>query len=280
MPARFLFAVAALSLTFACAAAQMKPAGATKASRPSSSSGLTVGDIEKLSRAGVSQDVIEAKVLQNGKTFNLTPDQILELKTAGVNDEVIRVMMDFNAPPSAPPAAPASGSTKAPDADKPIVSEIGLYWLSDHGWADVPAEVVYWKTGGVMKNIASLGIIKGDINGRVRGASSTTLVARPVELLLYTPDGASVGESQFLRLHGHANAREFRTVTGGIFHYSGGAMRDVRPLDGKKIAPRTYRISLADVKPGEYGILPAGSGTMATNGASTIQKIYTLRVVE
>ena len=155
-----------------------------------------------------------------------------------------------------------------------------MYWLSDQGWIDIPAEAVYWKTGGVTKHVASLGVIKGDINGRLRGLTSNTQLARPVELLLYTPEGASIGEYQLLRLHGQSNSREFRTVTGGVFHESSGAMRDLLPMDGRKIAPRTYRITLANLSPGEYGILPAGSGTMSADGASTIQKIYTLRVTE
>src|SRR5947209_12329109 len=72
--------------------------------KPSSPAELTVNDISKLSKAGISQDVLEAKILQNGKTFDLNADQILELKAAGVNDELIRVMMDFKAPASQPVA--------------------------------------------------------------------------------------------------------------------------------------------------------------------------------
>jgi len=280
MIGRSLFAVAAICFGVISVTAQTKAATPKGVNRTSSSPGLTVEDIMKLSRAGVSQDVIEAKVFQNGKTFNLTPDQILELKHAGVNDEVIRVMMDFNAPPSPQPASVSAPPATESEIAKTFVPEIGLYSLGDHGWNDVPVEVVYWKTGGVMKSLATLGIVKGDINGHLRGSTSSTRLTRPVELLLYTPEGASIGEYQLLRLHRQIDSREFRTVTGGIFHVSGSSMRDLLPLDGKKIGPRTYRISLTDVTPGEYGILPAGSGTMAANGASAIQKIYTLRVIE
>lgn len=34
-------------------------------------------------------------------------------------------------------------------------------------WTIVPTEQVNWKTGGVLKTIATDGIVKGDVNGQV-----------------------------------------------------------------------------------------------------------------
>ena len=36
---------------------------------------------------------------------------------------------------------------------------------------EVPPEIVYWKTGGVLKTIATAGIRHGDVNGHIPGPS-------------------------------------------------------------------------------------------------------------
>ena len=146
-------------------------------------------------------------------------------------------------------------------------------------WADLPPEVVNFKTGGVLKSIGTAGIVKGDINGRVNGANSRTQLKSPVEILVYTPEGTAITEYQLLRLREDKDAREFRTMTGGVLHVSGGATRDLLPFESKKIAPRTYEIVLPNLGSGNYGFLPpAGGDSNATSGR--IGKVYSFRIIE
>src|SRR6267378_5154549 len=70
------------------------------------------------------------------------------------------------------------------------------------------------------------------------------------------------------------DSREFRAVTGGVYHSSGGAEKDAIKFDFQKIAPRTYKIVLAGLKKGEYGILPPGGGSVgATGGGASGQTV-------
>jgi hypothetical protein len=65
-----------------------------------------------------------------------------------------------------------------------------------------------------------------------------------------------------VHLHEHHDSREFRTVTGGVFHQSGGAKRETLPLEYKKIGAGTYTVTLADAqldRGGEYGLLAPGA---------------------
>src|ERR1017187_5091802 len=71
---------------------------------------LSIADVVKLSKAGLSDDVIIQKVKKNGQAFDLSPDQMIELKSAGVSDKVVAVMLD-PAKSDAPPSA-SVGSTK------------------------------------------------------------------------------------------------------------------------------------------------------------------------
>src|SRR5581483_593974 len=108
-------------------------------------------------------------------------------------------------------------------------------------------------TGGVLKSTVTVGVVKEDLNGHLNGSSSELGLALPIELLVVTKEGVAVTEYQLLRLHQNSNNREFRTVTGGVLHVSGGA-RDTIPFEWTKTAPRVYAIKIEKLAKGEYGL--------------------------
>jgi len=61
-------------------------------------------------------------------------------------------------------------------------------------------------------------------------------------------------------------------------HQSGGATRDIVAFEGKKIALRTYKVTLPTLGAGEFGFLPPEAVTLA-KGAS-IGKMYTFHLLE
>lgn len=250
---------------------------------------MTVADVIKLSKAGVSDDLIIQQLKKKNHVFDLSTDQMLQLKAGHVSDRVIQVMLDprtdsVQAPavktPPIPVQAqqPALQATRQDSADPALPSEIGVYAKVKGKWTEVLPEVVNWKTGGVVKNVATVGIVKGDVNGHINGTSSRNHLTTPLELLIVVPEGVAISEYQLLRLHEHGSSREFRTVTGGVFHVSGGATRDLLSFDSVKVASRTYSAKLSS-STGEYGFLPPGA-VFSTNAAASTGKIYSFRVVE
>jgi hypothetical protein len=231
----------------------------------------------KMAKAGLGDDVIVGAINGQPGKYKTTTDDLIALKTAGVSDKVIGAMIAKSSGGAAPAAAPAVAPAVASAGP---VNEVGVYYKKGDAWTDLNPEVVNFKTGGVLKSIGTAGIVKGDINGHLNGEHSTTGIHTPIEILIYTPEGTAATEYQLLRLHEQKDAREFRTMTGGVFHASGGATRDAIPFENKKIAPRTYQIIMpADVGPGEYGILPPSSGD-GTGSSGRIGKLYTFRVIE
>ncbi|OFW06046.1 MAG: hypothetical protein A3I61_14250 [Acidobacteria bacterium RIFCSPLOWO2_02_FULL_68_18] len=134
-----------------------------------------------------------------------------------------------------------------------------------------------WKTGGVLKRLATAGVLKGDVNGTVNAPTSKTTLKMPVEILVYAAEGIGITEYQLLRLRPNRGAREFRTVTGGVFHQSGGATRDLVPVESRRIAVRTYALVLPNLTPGEYGILAPGA-VVSSNASAQLGKMYTFRL--
>jgi hypothetical protein len=135
---------------------------------------------------------------------------------------------------------------------------------------------VHIKSGGFVKSTVTHGIIKPDHNGHLNGRESKLTLQAPIDILIYVPDGVTASEYDFLRFRLNSDSREFRVLTGGVFHSTGGADRDEVPFQPVKTAPHTYQFTV-DQKTGggEYGILPPGTGNV-TNGG----KIYTFAIIE
>jgi len=96
-------------------------AGAPAAGRAGSEPRMTIEDVVRLARAGVSDEVILAQIRSKHQFFDLTTDQLLKLKSASVSDRVIRVMMRrpslaARAAPAPAPAAPRAASHRPPSA--------------------------------------------------------------------------------------------------------------------------------------------------------------------
>ena len=268
---------------------------------------MTVQDVIKLSKTGLSDDLIIEQIKTKNQRFNLSTDQLIQLKTAKVSERVIQVMINPSykpAPTTAAankpaPASAASPTSKIPatqplsqstspasatpavdtkaDATNAMPNQLGVYVKIKGSWTQLMPEQVSWKSGGMGKSIASGGIVKGDVNGYVDGSTSNYRVTTPLELLIVVPEGFDIADYQLLKLREHEEFRDFRTVSGGVFHSSGGATRDVIPFDSVKVAPRTYHVTISTAL-GEYGVLPPGAFT-SMNGSST-SKIYSFQLVE
>ena len=254
--------------------------------RPAKSAGgLTAEEVIKLAKAGLSEDIIIQQIKKNGQPFDLSTEQLIALKAENVSDRIVQAMLNPSAaleiPASAPapvvsrviaPPPPAAGKRGPPEAAFP--AEAGVYSKRQGQWMEVPSEIVYWKSGGVLKTLATAGIRHGDVNGHIPGAGSHSSLAGSLELLIVAPDGVTLNEYQLLRLRVNKDNREFRTVTGGVLHAQSGSQRDVVPFEGKKLASHVYEVSFpAKAGPGEYGLLPPSSA----NGSG---KIYSFRVTE
>jgi len=239
---------------------------------------LTNDDVIKMVQAKLPDAVVVAKIKSSPCKFDTSTDMLIKLKHVGVSDAVLQAMAEGGMAPAKPAESTAASSVPTP-ASGGLPTEIGVYFKKGDEWVEVQPEVVNWKTGGVMKSLATGGLVKGDVNGRINGPHSHNSVRTPLEFLVYAPEGVAITEYQLLRLREQKDAREFRTVTGGVMHVSGGATRDLVPFEGKKLASRTFSITLPNVGAGEYGFLPPGAVTSG-HASATLGKMYTFHLLE
>ena len=239
-----------------------------------------------MNKAGLPSSVLIAKIKSSACNFDTSPAQLQTIEGGRTPGRRILAMVEApdgepkpeTADAPAPAAAPAARTEDLPD-------EVGVY-IRQHGkLVAIEPEIVNWRTGGVAKSVATLGLDKGHVNGTVASPHSQFTISgarlesdHGVEFYIRCSEGNSASEYQLLRLWEKSNRREFRAITGGILHRSGGAKDNDLTFDFEKVGSRTYRIVLNSLGVGDYGFLAPGavaSANVASNG-----KIYTFRILE
>lgn len=231
----------------------------------------------KLVKAGLSEDLIISTINASPAGYDTSANGLVALKSGGASDkEIAAIVLRASGTSTVSSPATALSGVSLPNG----ITDVGVYYRDRSGnWQPLLPEIVNFKTGGVLKNLASAGFVKGDINGHVAGKKSKYDLTFPVVLAVYVPEGTDITEYQLLRLRNNADNREFRSVTGGIMHVAGGATRDLVEYQPQRIAPRVFQISLlTGLGKGEYGLLPPGSYGSSNMGSSG--KIYTVSVIE
>lgn len=223
----------------------------------------------RMHQAGLADELILQTIATQPGKYDTTPDALIALRQAGLSNPILTAMTNkarrqiSGAPPAEIQLSP--------------VNEIGVYFKDKNGqWQPMESEAVHVKSGGFVKSTLTHNIIKEDRNGVVSGREAKLLLPRPVEFLIYTPDGVTASEYELVRFRLNSKDREFRVLTGGVIHSTGGAQRDDVAITTTKVGPRAWTFHLdADTPGAEYGILPPGTGNV-TNGG----KIYTFAISE
>jgi hypothetical protein len=244
--------------------------------------GLTNTDIIKMQSAGLSESIILSSVNTQPAAYDTSTDGLLALKKAGVSDAVLAAMISRNALMKSG-VGNASGTnlpSAAPAGPPPGVDEVGVYYQDKNkAWHPIPSEIVNTKSGGLLKSIATDGIVKGDTNGHIKGAESPTKLTTGLNILIFMPETYSATDYILVKLHQNSNNREFRAMTGGVFHSSGGATKDTVEFGSQKLAPHVYELTfVAPLTPGQYGIIPPGATT--TSNLAAGGKIYSFSITE
>lgn len=232
--------------------------------------------ILKMSRAGLDDTIIIQTIQTQPGHYDTAPDDLIALKNAGLSQQVIAAMqarsagLVYHAKDKIGPAPIAPG-----------IDEIGVYYQDKKTgeWIPLKTERVEFKTSGWLKNAATDGLVKQDMNGHLEGQQSPLALPTGVNILIYAPAGTQPEEYDFLRFEQHSHSRDFRVKTGGLFHSTTGSDRDEVEFTAHKVAPQMYVFTVpADIIKGEYGVLPPGSSNVP--GISNAGKIFTFSIRE
>src|SRR6266498_2478018 len=76
---------------------------------PPTNAGLKVSDVQEMLQSGLSEDLVIATLRKEKHAFDLSPQQMVQLKKASVSDNIIKVMLDPTAPVAPPVATSVPG---------------------------------------------------------------------------------------------------------------------------------------------------------------------------
>lgn len=238
---------------------------------------LTNDTVMRMSKAGLDDSVILGTIQTQPVAFDTSPDDLIRLKDAGVSQTVIAAMQARGAGLAL--HSPVSSNLEL----SPLASgidEIGVYYKSKTGeWVPLKTERVQFKSSGWLKNAATDGLVKQDMNGHIDGPKSPLALPTGVQILIYTPSGTQAEEYDLLRFDQHSGSRDFRVKTGGLFHSETGSQRNEIQFDPRKVAKNMYLFTVpVDIEKGEYGVLPPGSSNVP--GIANAGKIFTFSIRE
>jgi hypothetical protein len=279
---RFLSCLALIVLPVVLACAQDAP--------------LTKEQVIQMSKAGLSDDIIIAKIKSEPAPMKLSTDDLILLKTSGVSDAVIRALIappEPAAAPAEPAAAPAPEANPAPNDPEPDPNnpdsphDPGIYLLT------VPREggrkmilidragAGHEKTANTWGHAFSYGIAKAKVKAELPGphAAVRAAEAKP-EFYMYFPPTGSLGAadtisspSQFslLSLEEKKDHRETAILKIGFGTASSGTdEKRLFTFTAEKVRPYVYHVVPdADLKEGEYAFV-ASTGVGGTAAASSV----------
>jgi hypothetical protein len=237
---------------------------------------ITLEEVVKLTKAGVSEEIIVARVKKAGKAFDLTFEEILELKGAGVSDAVVKILIDPGQPYS-PPEKPAPAPVQMPPAGTPtpaairppvnpiserVPPEPGVYYSADPARGNFAAlelkPLTAVKSGGKMFKILTAGIKKPTVTGFVIGAAAKTQISVPSPgFFVRLPEKAGPEDIILLTLAVKKDRREIGLgpdAAKPIF-----PPETVNQYESKKLAETVFSLHAYRLKPGEYLFFLLGS---------------------
>jgi len=211
---------------------------------------LTNEDIIKLSKVGLGDEAIMAKIRQASEVdFRLETDDLAKLKSAGVSGKVIAAMLDRSTGGSSPDGgettATATGAVKMITGDKtiPLTSEVG-----DSSSTYVYVTVLYWM------NFPSL------------HAAQRTKDHSPSFLIATDRDPRSRYYVVRLDANEEDGDRSLKMGRSGAFSYKAGTVPDsdwTFPFDAVEEKHGVWKATLKKTLPaGEYGVYVVQAGEL------------------
>jgi hypothetical protein len=257
------------------------------AQAPPASTPLSLEDVVKDTKSGISDEIIITKIKKNGRAFNLSGDEIRELTHSGISGQIVKYLIDPSlpyapAPPPPPPAAPSA--TAPPAAPAPEVRtknyppdaragrlppEPGLYRFEGEMPLKTDVRLLLGENQG--PGLTKVIMKKGKAIGYLLGPMANTKVNEASPLFyLRLAEGKSIEEVVLLAMDQTKERREVEI--GQTLEKQELKAESMRPFDSTEVGPHLFKVTLA--KPlvkGEYLFLLLGS---AEPPKGTYGKVY------
>lgn len=255
--------------------AKLAPAQSGAPQNVTGKTAITVEEVVKLSKGGISEDIIITKIRRSGKAFDLSPEELLELKKSGVSDNIIKYMLD-PAQPYTPPPSPDLKKTDAPPPvavpkpvakkypEDPVASQIppdpGLYYTGKGSPVRIDLKLLLG-----LKESPGLGKVlmkKPKLVAYLAGPSAKCRIQDPAPGFYFRlPEGRAIEDFVLIALEKKQDRR--------IIEMIGGPPKPelppdaVKPFEHTEVGPQMIKIATSKLAAGEYLFFLVGSADPA-----------------
>lgn len=256
------------------------------AAAPASAEELSVEEIVMLSEMKLGDEAIIAKIRAESARFDLSTDQMVELKRKGVSNAVIAAMVETSVVDTA-----AEMSMDSPDPMVPHPA--GIYLLQGFGenarmFRIDATSSSQMKTGGILGYALTSGIAPLSMKVSVPGATARARAStRPYFYFFFdqaaegaaantflgsTYLGSSPAEFNLIRFKAKPDRREAKVGSVSLGGTKMGIMdKDRVPIEYEIVRPGVYKVKAAEpLEPGEYAFLYSIAGGQGGAAGSRI----------
>lgn len=237
---------------------------------------LTKDMIIQMVKAGLPEDVIISKIKTESNLPNLSTDDLIALKSAGVSDGVIRALLS-PAPKPEPPTSSGIANAPLADPNDPLAAhDPGIYLMVTA--REGGRKLVLIERSGAGRERTARGWVKAQIKAELPGRRAAVRAGVKPEFYMYFPPTGNLGAadsisspSQFslLSLELKKDHRETAVAKQGFGGASAGMdEKKTVTFAVEKIRAYAYKVTPnASLKAGEYafvaatGMIGVGSGS-------------------
>jgi hypothetical protein len=246
------------------------PPDARKSTSSGSGTVITNARVIELSKLGLDDDIVIAKIRSGVCQFQLGDSDLVDLKKAGVSPKVIAAMLDSGATASAPRSASKNqGMSNLAGEASVGLSEPGMYVANSSGYTKILGQIVDTKrSGSLLVSDLTLHIKSSKENVQILGAHAQTVLGSKPEFYFIpakqeSDAGVNAGDLILIRLEEKSDRRQFEIGAKGAWRASSGvALSHEIQLTRSEVKAGVYEIQPAvGLAKGEYGLyLSRGEG--------------------
>lgn len=248
---------------------------------------MTNAEVISLTRAGLSSPLIVGKIRTSTSDFDLSTDSLIELKSAGVTDDVVAAMLEAKSGKS--PTASANGTPRAAgDPNDPMSPHgYGIYLFEERNGQKKMTQLqpnvsAQNRTGGgFTRAVTPFGLGKTKTKANLPGRNAALQIGSTSPVFYFYLDVSSGGlntasgipstpnEFALVRFNQRSDNREVTIAKQNDWGGKGGLSDEyVVPFDSEDLGDGVFRITpKKDLKKGEYGFYLLNSGNSNASAA-------------
>ncbi|MEP7212741.1 MAG: hypothetical protein ABI791_06685 [Acidobacteriota bacterium] len=248
---------------------------------------MTNDEVISLTKAGLSPSLIVGKIRTSKSSFDLSTDNLIKLKQAGVSDDIVAAMLEAKSGRSVNAPATSEAAAFGDPNDPASKHQYGLYMFEETGGTrkmtqlQVSVSAQNRTGGGFTASVTPFGLGKIKTKANLPGRSAALQIKNNSPVFYFYLDTSSGGlntasgipstpnEFTLIRFNQRSDNREVTISKSNAYGSKGGLSDEyVVQFVAEPVGNGVFKIKpTGDLKPGEYAFYLVNSGNSNASAA-------------